>query len=513
MRHEERNQDGGQAHRRKQMTIPALLLLTVLLWPSSGYAQDPAPAAIPPVAVQTAEDIPMPPDVYPSFPVQTETDDTSDAAASAPFDAAIYNEAMAGDYVISVPTASREWNVKGSADRIGYGLASAQRPSYYPDWPNLNAGWYVDWVVRKNPDRPGGMQHMQMVRLHQRLTCGEKKTADRTLCPYVVPHAYDVSPIRSVITATAIANPGAVWLLGNEMDRVDWIGGRQDEMLPEVYATAYHELYHLIKQYDPTAKVAIGGVIQFTPLREEYLNKIWDSYQAQFGTRMPVDVWNVHNFIGPEVCENNYDPDKVSDGVNGPEPAQRVCFGMAIPPGVTGEIVSRPPANGQSAGETEYGAYWGENPLVISKQVFANQIEEMRRWMKDKGEGNKPLIVTEYGVLWPSLCEPGKSTEACRQEWGSDFVNLEDPAVIHEFMLWTFDYFRTKTDCSLTEYDGCRLVQQWAWFSLDDAGWGFNPHTWLADKNTRQLTEAGRQFRDYVRLHWNDLQLPNGVLP
>ena len=48
--------------------------------------------------------------------------------------------------------------------------------------------------------------------------------------------------------------------------------------------TAYHELYTLIKGADPTARLAIGGVIQATPLRLEYLTKVWNEYRAAVRT-------------------------------------------------------------------------------------------------------------------------------------------------------------------------------------------------------------------------------------
>jgi hypothetical protein len=60
--------------------------------------------------------------------------------------------------------------------------------------------------------------------------------------------------------------------------------------------------------------------------------------------------------------------------------------------------------------------------------------------------------------------------------------------------------------------DGCRLVQRWAWYSLDDDGeWtqsGFNANGALMNYNTRELTVAGVSYRDWVAAYRDELQLP-----
>src|SRR5690606_13392593 len=85
---------------------------------------------------------------------------------------------------------------------------------------------------------------------------------------------------------------GLTWLIGNEPD-VRW----QDNTPPEIYAVAYHRAYSAIKEGDPTAQVAIGGVSQITPLRLEYLTRRWDFYRSLYGTAIPVDVWTMHAFV------------------------------------------------------------------------------------------------------------------------------------------------------------------------------------------------------------------------
>jgi hypothetical protein len=372
------------------------------------------------------------------------------------------------------------------SDRLGYGASGGSILSY-PDIRALNAGWYLDWSVKVKPPRPAGIELAQMVRVHQKLTCPYGTTADRVKCPYATPYRYEYSPDRATIEAAAKANPGAIWLIGNEMDRLDWgdfdnpndFGGRQDEMLPEVYAQAYHDLHLVIKNADPKARVAIGGVIQFTPLREQYLNKIWDTYFEKYKVNMPVDVWNIHNFVAPEFC-------RMEDG-------ERICYGMAIPPGETPDI----------------GAYYGQNWVHVDRATFDAQIRGFRAWMKNRGQMNKPLIITEYGVLYYRMCGTVEGDAKCKTLYGDKYQDLQDPNVIHDFMIWTFDYFANTKDCTLSGLDDCRLVQRWTWFSLEEtAGWGFNQHGALMDGPSKAIRPAGQRFRDYSLANWRNLQMP-----
>ena len=102
-------------------------------------------------------------------------------------------------------------------------------------------------------------------------------------------------PSTADLRDLAARNRGLTWLIGNEPD-VKW----QDNTAPEVYAIAYHRAYEAIKAGDPTAQVAIGGISEVTPLRLEYLDRVWDFYRSLYGEDMPVDVWNMHAFMLPE---------------------------------------------------------------------------------------------------------------------------------------------------------------------------------------------------------------------
>ena len=97
--------------------------------------------------------------------------------------------------------------------------------------------------------------------------------------------------------------------------------------------------------------------------------------------------------------------------------------------------------------------------------------------MAQHGQQNKPLIVTEYGVLMPS-------------EYGFP------PAQVEQFMIDTFEYFRMAADPALGyAADGYRLVQRWCWFSLSDERY---PTGNLVHPDS-SLTRLGRAFSAYAR--------------
>jgi hypothetical protein len=151
----------------------------------------------------------------------------------------------------------------------------------------LDLGWYLTWSVLETPPGPADAEFWQMIRLSEESFFPDAETIQRV----------------------ARANPGTTWLIGNEPD-VRW----QDGVTPARYAEWYYELYHLLKEADPTCRVAIGGISQPTPLRLQYLETVLASYQARYAEPMPVDVWNIHNFILRE---------------------ERDSWGVEIPPGLT----------------------------------------------------------------------------------------------------------------------------------------------------------------------------------
>jgi hypothetical protein len=211
----------------------------------------------------------------------------------------------------------------------------------------------------------------------------------------------------------------------------------------------YHEVYTFIKGRDPTSQLSPGGIVQATPLRLEWLDRVLDEYaRAYEGELMPADVWNIHNAIVNE---------------------QRGVWGAGIPPGIDAdEGVVRSP-------------YDNDN-----MEIFGAQIWTFRQWMVDRGYVDMPLVISEFGILMPN------------GHWG--FGEQK----VNEFMSNAFEFMLTATDPDLGyAQDGGRLVQRWAWFSLDwpaydpiTAPQGFNGG--LFDPVTTELTGFGHHYASYI---------------
>ena len=300
----------------------------------------------------------------------------------------------------------------------------------------LHADWYASFGFRSDPPPLSDLEFAQTIRLCEPIE-------DPQVCyPFSLPRtctsAY--SPDQASIVDYAGRHPGTLWLIGNEPD-----APAQDCITPGRYAELYHDLYGIIKEADASAKVAIGGVVQFTPLREEYLDAILDAYADLYPEEgmIPVDVWNVHGFILPE---------------------EETGVGAGIPPGGSPDLAVYPNVTDHD-----------------NMTIFRQQIRDFRQWMKDRGERNKPLVVTEYGILYPIS------------------LGFDEPRV-ERFMLATFDHFLTDTSSS-TGYpdDGYRLVQAWCWYSLNDSHFeGFETYSHLFDQDTKEITPLGIAYGNYT---------------
>ena len=299
--------------------------------------------------------------------------------------------------------------------RLGVGIAQGAT-----DWTfdeamaqRLGMGWYLDWHVQAKPVRSDGLEFAQMIRVH----------------------GSSFSPSRAEIATALAANPGSLWLIGNEPD-VLW----QDKTTPEDYARRYHELFVFIRTLDPTAQVAIGGVSQVTPLRLSYLERVLAAYEKQYRQPMPVDVWNVHTFILRE---------------------ERDSWGVSIPPGFDGDM---------------QGMLW-EIEDHDNLDILRQQIVDFRRWMDRHGQRDKALIVTEYGILMP-------------EEYGFP------PETVADYMRRSFDLLLNTRDPEIGyPADDNRLVQRLLWYSLSDTTY---PTGNLVDPVTGELTLLGEAFAEYV---------------
>jgi len=282
------------------------------------------------------------------------------------------------------------------------------------DLSQLHASWYLTWSAIQAPDPPRGSEFTQMIRVSE--------------------DAY--SPGQDVLEVILASNPGSLWLTGNEPDCI-W----QDGVTPGRYAKVYHELYYFLKQRDPTCRIAIGGVSQPTPLRLRYLDAVLRAYRQQFGMEMPIDVWNVHNFILRE---------------------ERGSWGVDIPPGL----------------QDDQGMLY-EIDDSDNLDTFRQQIVDFRQWMTQRGYQETPLIVSEYGILMPA-------------DYGFP------PERVAAFVTSTFDFFLTAADPALGyPEDDYRLVQSWYWYSLDDPADHY-PTGNLFNPQTEAITAVGEAWVRYV---------------
>jgi hypothetical protein len=238
------------------------------------------------------------------------------------------------------------------------------------------------------------------------------------------------------MAAAAEANPGSIWQVGNEPDVV-W----QDNVTPERYAVIYHDAYTFIKSHDPTAQIAIGPISVLTPLRQAYLDIVLDTYQATYGHSMPIDVWNVHAYILRE--END-------------------SWGVGMPPGMGGE-------SGLLYEIEDHGDI----------EIFRQNILEFRAWMADRGFTERPLAVTEFGVLMPA-------------DYG---FPPEDNGL---FMQEALEFMLTAANETGYPQDGGRLVQWWFWYSLYDTV-GYYDVSNLYDRETGFLTYLGETWVRFLR--------------
>ena len=313
----------------------------------------------------------------------------------------------------STPTSVPPVVINSLRQRFGIGV-SLPAP-HIARLTELGAGWFLTWNSLAPSGRPAGPEFARMVR---------------------VPRGQP-NPDLATLADIAQRSPGSLWLIGNEPD-VIW----QDNATPEQYVQVYHDVYSTLKQADPASRIAIAGVSQPTPLRLQYLDRILALYRERYGAEMPIDVWNVHNFILPE---------------------QRGNWGVDIPPGIE--------ANSGLLVDID-----DHDNLAR----FQQQIVDFRRWMTERGFRDKELIVSEYGILM-------------YEDFGFDYAR------VRAFMLGTFDYFLSATDSSLgLPTDGNRLVQRWCWYSLSD---GQYPTGNLVDQATGELSALGKDFIDYLNLH------------
>jgi hypothetical protein len=317
------------------------------------------------------------------------------------------------------------------SSRFGWALVVNWIDVYGDDLAQLNAGWYQNFGVLGSPPHPFGLGFVQTIRLSN-----DGPYADK---------ACGRCPAWTVLQGIAQANPGSLWLIGNEIDTP-----HQDGIYPDRYAELYHDLFRFLKAVDPSSQVAIGGIVQPTPLRLTYLDMVLDEYRSRYGRQMPMDVFNAHNYILREELGS---------------------WGCVIPPGLP---------------DTQGMLYELEDHY--SMQIWIEQLMRLRTWMRDRGYRDLPLIISEYGILF------------------YDGLGGCSPEITRDFMRATFDWMMETTDPDLGyPEDGNHLVQAWNWYSLDHGG-VVNEHgdpVWLGlshlfDPESYQITNLGIAYAEHT---------------
>ena len=330
----------------------------------------------------------------------------------------------------------------------------------------LRMGWYSDWAISADPAMPpdGDLEYVHLFEVSQ------------------------ADPDWDALEAAVRAQPGALWILGNEPECPN-----QGNMTPETYAERYHTAREAIKGWDPTARVAVGGIVEPTELRFLWLERFLAAYKAVYGVAtVPVDVWTIHIQILSE-GELLKDPGGVPIGIGNRK------AGAGIPTGVD-DVTALAHAREMSLADNA-------NPDMLKNMVW-----DFREWMQAQGYRHTELIISEMGVLFPSTyLVPDAEAAGLTPEmlaWAGD-------ARLERHIIESFAFLLNTTDAAVgNPMDEGRLVQRWLWYSLndhlntDDAPWGFNGS--LYDFASKQPTRFGdrviayrnRPMRPHLPLIW-----------
>lgn len=330
---------------------------------------------------------------------------------------------------------------------------------------SVGAGWFVDfWSDPPTPAVPAEYTPIVYIKQYKTAAPG---------CTYLDKYYTYPAVTEDQLGAKVLAQPGALWLIGNEPDRGPDPGkcaSNQDDVYPALYARAYHDVYQFIKQHDPTARIANAGLVEFTPGRRQYLDIVWQTYRQLYGVDMPVDVWNMHLYVLPEVQPNGA-PNGIGNVAVGTDPA------LAI---------HESGGNAALCGDPHVYCFAQHDSLA----AFGAQVIAMRTWMKDHGQQQKPLIISEYSLLYPYHNNPADPTACFQDENGNCF----DPVRVTNFANATADYLNTQVSSTLGFHaDGDRLVQQALWFALNYPAAGYISNLLLAAE-PHALTTVGQAF-------------------
>jgi len=346
-------------------------------------------------------------------------------------------------------------------ERFGAGVAL--EGGTLTDYPvdQLNFGWWIDYQFGNYFDESADHEYVHVIKSYflPRDENGDRVVDEDGTALRI---NFSIQALETYVAPMIRADPNAVWLIGNEPDNVT-----QDNRTATEYAIMYHDAYMFIKAEDPSALVAFGGISMPSKLRQKYLNNVIAEYQRLYGEKPPADIVHIHAFVMNEVV---FPTD------------EQVNWGFGVPPGMSGidsAIAYVAPKD-----------HWDID-------LFRSNLRDFRQWMNANGYRDKPLFVSEYGILLPSsFDENGVGSE--------------------EFMTSSFDFFLESTDGSTgSPTDGNRLVQRFSWFSLN-----FPDSTSQGPLNgalfvpfTDQLTDFGEAYREYTSLLIEECNIVSPPVP
>jgi hypothetical protein len=178
----------------------------------------------------------------------------------------------------------------------------------------------------------------------------------------------------------------------------------QDNLSPEKFAERYHAFYFALKRADSTARIVPAGIANAD---WRWAQEFRQAYRARYGRYPRVDGWSVHNYL-LDACED-----------------------------------------------------------ALDVKLFQARLIAFREWMSRIGDADKPLLLTEYGVLYGNGC--------C----GCPLIAAEQVA---EFMRATTTWLIES-----------RVAQGWAWFAAYSGG-RFNGDLF----EDSRLTRVGETYRDLI---------------
>jgi hypothetical protein len=396
-----------------------------------------------------------------------------------------------------------------AATNCRYGVGYIMTFNESLEWiPTLDAGWYINFTAETWGKEVESASFAPVIRVRQdRGPNGERLETYKFTPPLAYEYVDEDGKVQDGLGAKILQNPGHYWIVGNE---VDVNNQTQDNTFPQIYARAYHDAYLYIKSVDPTAKVAIAGLSMMTPGRLQYLTIVWDTYRALYGQDMPVDIWNMHLYILEEKVPGNpldYGDGKIALGTD-PALAKLTSWGdpQNCPPLGAEDIPANDPRPDVHC-RAEHD----------SVRIFKEQVYGMRQWMKDRGQQNKPLIISEYSLLYEYTGPlPNGGCEFLQDEHQQCF----HPERVTNYLRNTIAFLEDTKDPNLGyPADENRLVQQWLWYSIvTEPDWSGGPSNLIsrdfasyAPGDPAALTMMGQAFQQEATTRAGQSNLVGGV--